>query len=163
MIRHTEVLYTGSKEYQRKGNTRMKLMKKLLIPVICAAGLMIPGMSEAAGNGYVNYNAVIAATPAFSQAQKDMVTAQQTLQARFDRQSKGMTEQQKQTLAQKLDKELSVKQQDIQKKQIVPAVQKIQAAIEAVAKKNGIDFVVQENAWLYGGKDLTQEVIELMK
>lgn len=163
MIRHTEVLYTGSKEYQRKGNTRMKLMKKLLIPVICAAGLMIPGMSEAAGNGYVNYNAVISATPAFSQAQKDMVAAQQSLQAQFDRQAKGMSDAQKQALAQKLDKQLQVKQQTIQQKQIIPAIQKIRAAIEAVAKKNGIDFVVQENAWLYGGKDLTQDVIELMK
>ena len=63
----------------------------------------------------------------------------------------------------KLDKQLQAKQQEIQKNEIVPAVNKIRAAIEAAARKNGIDFVVQESAWLYGGKDLTQEVINQMK
>ena len=142
----------------------MNKMKKLLVSGICAAGiLMVPGMASAAGNGYVDYNAVISATPAFSQAQRDLVTAQQTLQQQFNTQSKNMNDKQKQELAQKLNKQLQQKQLDIQRNQIVPAVNKIRAAIEAVAKKDGIDFVVQESAWLYGGKDLTQEVINQMK
>lgn len=74
-----------------------------------------------------------------------------------------MNDKQKQELALKLDKQLQAKQQEIQKNEIVPAVNKIRAAIEAAARKNGIDFVVQESAWLYGGKDLTQEVINQMK
>ena len=74
-----------------------------------------------------------------------------------------MNDKQKKELALKLDKQLQAKQQEIQKNEIVPAVNKIRAAIEAAAKKNGIDFVVQESAWLYGGKDLTQEVINQMK
>ena len=139
-------------------------MKKLLVSGICAAGiLMVPGVASAAGNGYVDYNAVISATPAFSQAQRDLVTAQQTLQQQFNNQSKGMNDKQKKELALKLDKQLQAKQQEIQKNEIVPAVNKIRAAIEAAARKNGIDFVVQESAWLYGGKDLTQEVINQMK
>lgn len=142
----------------------MNGLKKLLVSGVFAAGiLMTPGMAMAAGNGYVDYNAVIAATPAFSQAQKELVTAQQTLQQQFNNQSKGMNDKQKQELALKLDKQLQAKQQEIQKNEIVPAVNKIRAAIEAAARKNGIDFVVQESAWLYGGKDLTQEVINQMK
>ena len=74
-----------------------------------------------------------------------------------------MNDKQKKELALKLDKQLQAKQQEIQKNEIVPAVNKIRAAIEAAARKNGIDFVVQESAWLYGGKDLTQEVINQMK
>ncbi|WP_297019450.1 OmpH family outer membrane protein [uncultured Dialister sp.] len=142
----------------------MKGIKKLLVSGLCAAGiLLVPGVASAAGNGYVDYNAVISATPAFSQAQKELVTAQQTLQQQFNTQSKGMNDKQKKELAQKLDKQLQAKQLEIQKNEIVPAVNKIRAAIEAAAKKNGIDFVVQESAWLYGGKDLTQEVINQMK
>ena len=45
----------------------MNGLKKLLVSGVFAAGiLMAPGMAMAAGNGYVDYNAVIAATPAFS-------------------------------------------------------------------------------------------------
>lgn len=142
----------------------MVYLKKMIISGLCAAGmLMVPGLADAAGNGYVNYPALLQAMPAFSQAQRDLVTAQQTLQQQFNTQSKNMNDKQKQELAQKLNKQLQQKQLDIQKKQIVPAVNKIRAAIEAVAKKDGIDFVVQESAWLYGGKDLTQEVINQMK
>lgn len=92
-----------------------------------------------------------------------MVTTQQTLQQQFNNQSKGMNDKQKKELALKLDKQLQAKQQEIQKNEIVPAVNKIRAAIEAAARKNGIDFVVQESAWLYGGKDLTQDVIAQLK
>ena len=142
----------------------MNGLKKLLVSGVFAAGiLMTPGMAMAAGNGYVDYNAVIAATPAFSQAQKELVTAQQTLQQQFNNQSKEMNDKQKKELALKLDKQLQAKQQEIQKNEIVPAVNKIRAAIEAAARKNGIDFVVQESSWLYGGKDLPQEVINQMK
>lgn len=139
-------------------------LKKMIISGICAAGiLMVPGLADAAGNGYVNYPAVLQAVPAFSNAQKEMVSAQQTLQKQFNDQSKGMNDKQKKDLAARLDKELQAKQQDIQKNEIVPAVEKIRAAIEAAAKKNGVDFVVQESAWLYGGKDLTQDVIAQLK
>lgn len=139
-------------------------LKKMIISGICAAGiLMVPGLADAAGNGYVNYPAVLQAVPAFSNAQKEMVSAQQTLQKQFNDQSKNMNDKQKKDLAAKLDKELQAKQQDIQKNEIVPAVEKIRAAIEAAARKNGVDFVVQESAWLYGGKDLTQDVIAQLK
>lgn len=139
-------------------------LKKVLTSTFCAASLlMVPGVSIAAGNGFVNYSAVLQATPAFTRAQQDMVSAQQNLQKQFDTQSKNMNDKQKQELQAKLQKELETRQQAIQKNKVVPALQKIQAAIEAVAKKNGIDFVVQESAWLYGGKDLTQEVIARVK
>ncbi|MDY6084889.1 MAG: OmpH family outer membrane protein [Dialister sp.] len=138
--------------------------KKLLVSGACATGMLVlPGPADAAGSGFVNYSAVLQATPAFTQAQRDMVSAQQTLQKQFDTQSKNMNDQQKQELLTKLQKDLQTRQEAIQRNKVVPALKKIQAAIEAVAKKNGIDFVVQESAWLYGGRDLTQEVIAQMK
>lgn len=138
--------------------------KKLLVSGACATGMLVlPGPADAAGSGFVNYSAVLQATPAFTQAQRDMVSAQQTLQKQFDTQSKNMNDQQKQELLTKLQKDLQTRQEAIQRNKVVPALKKIQAAIEAVAKKNGIDFVVQESAWLYGGRELTQEVIAQMK
>lgn len=57
----------------------MTQMKKWLISSVFAAGmLMAPCAASAAGNGYVNYPAVLQAMPAFSQAQQEMVSAQQT-------------------------------------------------------------------------------------
>lgn len=138
--------------------------KKLLVSGACAAGmLMLPGAAAAAGNGVVNYAAVLQASPEFAQAQREMVSAQQALQQQFDTRSENMNDRQKQELLAKLQKDLQMRQEAIQRSKVVPALQKIQAAIEAAAKKNGIDFVVQESAWLYGGKDLTQEVIDRLK
>ncbi|MCI5836626.1 MAG: OmpH family outer membrane protein [Veillonellaceae bacterium] len=138
--------------------------KKLLVSGACAAGmLMLPGAAAAAGNGFVNYAAVLQESPEFAQAQREMVSAQQALQQQFDTRSENMNDRQKQELLAKLQKDLQMRQEAIQRSKVVPALQKIQAAIEAAAKKNGIDFVVQESAWLYGGKDLTQEVIDRLK
>lgn len=142
----------------------MNHWKKLLVSGACAAGmLMLPVAADAAGNGFVNYAAVLQASPEFAQAQREMVSVQQTLQQQFDTQSKNMNDRQKQELLTKLQKDLQMRQEAIQRSKVVPALRKIQAAIEAAAKKNGIDFVVQESAWLYGGKDLTQEVIDRLK
>lgn len=92
----------------------MTQMKKWLISSVFAAGmLMAPCAASAAGNGYVNYPAVLQAMPAFSQAQQEMVSAQQTLQKQFNDQSKNMNDKQKKELAAKLDKELQARQQAI--------------------------------------------------
>ena len=83
----------------------MTQMKKWLISSVFAAGmLMAPCAASAAGNGYVNYPAVLQAMPAFSQAQQEMVSAQQTLQKQFNDQSKNMNDKQKKELAAKLPK-----------------------------------------------------------
>ena len=74
-----------------------------------------------------------------------------------------MNDQQKQALEERLNNQLCTRTDNIQKNEIVPAVNKIRAAIEAAAKKNDVDFVVQEGAWLYGGKELTQDVINEVK
>lgn len=59
----------------------MNHWKKLLVSGVCAAGmLMLPVAADAAGNGFVNYAAVLQASPEFAQAQREMVSVQQTLQ-----------------------------------------------------------------------------------
>lgn len=123
----------------------------------------MPGLADAAGGGYIDYQAVIESMPAFPNVQKELASAQQDLQKQFNDQSKNKNDQQKHALADKLNNQLRTRKQNIQKNEIVPAVNKIRAAIEAAAKKNDVDFVVQEGAWLYGGKDLTQDVINELK
>jgi len=138
-------------------------MKFLAGGMMLAGAMLAPGMADAAGYGFVNYQAVLAASPQLQQANKEMAAEQQKLQKDFNAQSKGMNDKDKQALAQKLDGQLAVKQQQVQKSLVVPAVEKIRAAIEKAAKDNQIDFVVQESAWLYGGQDLTRAVIAQIK
>lgn len=141
----------------------MKNWKKICAAVVLAGAFCMPGMADAAGNGYVNYQTVIESMPAFSNAQKELTSAQQDLQKQFNDQSKNMNDQQKQALADRLNNQLRTRVDNIQKNEIIPAVNKIRVAIEAAAKKNDVDFVVQESAWLYGGKDLTQDVVSALK
>ncbi|HJI73509.1 MAG TPA: OmpH family outer membrane protein [Veillonellaceae bacterium] len=141
----------------------MKKFKRLLLAGALMSGFIcVPGMSDAA-NGYVNYPAVLQAAPQLVEAQREIVETQNSLQKEFNEKSQKMTDADKRALADRLNKQLQRKQQNIEKNKIVPTINKIRSAIAAAAKENNIDFVVQEGAWLYGGKDLTPEVIARVK
>ena len=46
---------------------------------------------------------------------------------------------------------------------MAPVQQKIQKTIAKIAKEHGIQNVVNSNSMLYGGKDLTEEVVKALQ
>lgn len=138
-------------------------MKK--IPIISAALALccVFCQSASAEIGYVNYAAALEAAPGVRQAEADFRKEQKKAREEFEKRSAGMDDKGKRELAAKLEKDLMKKRADIQKKVLAPAMEKLQRAIETAAKRSNTDFVVQESAQLYGGKDLTPEVLKLLK
>ena len=61
----------------------------------------------------------------------------------------------KQALGEKLSQQIAKREQDL----MGPIQKKVQKAIATVAKRAGISSVVDSSAMLYGGKDLTSDVI----
>ena len=109
--------------------------------------------------GVVNVNAVLNSYPGITEIAKSVAQEKTRLQEEFNKQSANMSDAEKQALAEKLSKQLA----DFEQKKMAPVQRKINKTILDVAKANNIDSVVNMNAMVAGGKDLTDEVIKALK
>lgn len=134
-------------------------MKKLLLTLMTlfsAVGFM---NVASAASGYVNMEAVLAATPAFVQAGKELASEQQELQKKFNAEAKTLSEKEKQNLGEKLSRQLAEKEQRL----MSPIQEKLKIAIAKAAKEKGVDIVINAREVVYGGIDLTESVKQNMK
>lgn len=134
-------------------------MKKLLISMMVAAASMGIMAQADAASGFVNVEEVLAATPAFTQAGRDVVFEQQKLQKQFNDQSKDMSDKDKEALGAKLNQQLAQKENEV----MAPIQAKFRAAVEKAAKDKGVDMVINARDVIYGGIDLTDAVKANMK
>ena len=133
-------------------------MKKKLMTLLMSAvmALGISASAFAAPVGVVNVTAVLNSYPGITESVAQEKTR---LQEEFNKQSANMSDAEKQALAEKLSKQLA----DFEQKKMAPVQRKINKTILDVAKANNIDSVVNMNAMVAGGKDLTEEVIKALK
>ena len=109
--------------------------------------------------GVVNVNAVVESYPGIKEIAASVNQEKARLQDEFNKQSANMSDKDKQELAAKLNKQLA----DFEAKKMGPVQRKIQKTILDVAKANNIDSVVNSNAMVAGGKDITNDVIKALK
>ena len=137
-------------------------MKKKLMTVICSA-LMALGFSTsafAAELGFVDWNAVVANYPGIKEVAQEVVAEKTRLQAQFNEQAKALTtDQEKIELANKLNAQMA----KFEQRKYEPINKKIRETILSVAQANKVDSVVNANAMIVGGKDLTKKVITALK
>lgn len=138
----------------------MNMKKKLTTLALSAVmALGISASAFAAPVGVVNVNAILNSYPGITEIAKSVAQEKTRLQDEFNKQSANMNDQQKQELAAKLNKQLA----DFEQKKMGPVQRKINKTILDVAKANNIDSVVNMNAMVAGGKDLTDDVIKALK
>ena len=87
-------------------------------------------------------------------AQKELQTASQDMQKQFEEQSANMSDEEKAQLFQKMQGEMSDKQEAIQK----GLKDKLETAVGSVASTKGLSLVVDKSVVLYGGQDITDQV-----
>ena len=85
-----------------------------------------------------------------------MEQAAKDAQKEFEEKSASMNDQQKQEYYQQTMQRLQQQQNDMME----PVRQKIEAAVKEVAEAKGITVVLNKEAVVYGGTDLTQDVIK---
>ena len=142
-------------------------MKKIIFAIVFAVFSLVSvsgaSVCEAAENeamlGFVNYEFVLRNYPGVDEVQKNLQEAQKALQAEFDAKAPELDEAAKAALQRNLSVELAKKHAEIMK----PVQERIAKAVAAAAKKKGIRQVVKIEAMLYGGVDLTRDVIEVLK
>lgn len=108
---------------------------------------------------YINTQVILSSYPGIENIAKEISDKQIALQNSFNEQAKTLDEQARQDLQVKLNKELA----EFENSKMEPVQKAIGKAIEKVAKANKVDSIVNSNMMVFGGKDLTDEVVKSLK
>lgn len=109
--------------------------------------------------GVVNYQMLLAQSPDIAGVQDAMKQEIATQQKNFDEKSKDMNDTEKQRYYQQLQEVIANKEKELME----PVFQKIEATIKKVADKKGLAVVVEKNTVVYGGLDITDEVVKTLQ
>ena len=115
------------------------------------------GVASAAGSsvGVVDYREVMSKHPDLNNIEQQMQTAIADVKKEFEEKSAGMNDQEKAVYYQQSQLRLQQKQQEL----VGPIEQSIQDTIKKVADNKGLQVVIEKSTVIYGGQDITQDVI----
>ena len=139
---------------------RKKLMS-FVLSVLCVLGVVsVPVQAEAAGEpGYVNLQAIFAAYPDINTVGINIQEEQKKLQQEYNSQAQNLNDKDKAALEKELSQRLTQKQMEIMQ----PIRDSVIKAIAEAAKAKDIGYVVNAEGMVYGGTDLTQDVINIIR
>ena len=115
----------------------------------------IASAASSSSVGVIDYQQVLAAHPDAQNIPSQMEAAVNDVRKEFEEKSAGMSDQEKADYYQQCQQRLAQKQQEL----LDPIRNSVEAAIKKVADKKGISVVIEKAAVIYGGQDITQEVI----
>ncbi len=137
---------------------KKQILSLVLAVLVCVgfAGFMSPKTAMAAESiGFVNVNRLLSSHPDFQSARAAIGLEQQNAQKEFQSKAAGLDDNGKRALDRTLTERIAKREKEL----MDPIQKKILAAIKKVASSQGISTVLDENAVITGGKDLTQAVI----
>lgn len=111
--------------------------------------------APAASNvGKVNADQLVAQHPDMAKAQETYNAEVEQAKKEFDAKTASMNDKEKQDYYNQVQQRLANRQQEL----ITPIIDKVNAAIKAVADAKGLSVVVDAGIVIYGGTDITEEV-----
>lgn len=119
------------------------------------------GMAGASSSnvGIVDYSQLISQHPGMQAAREKYEEAAKQVQDEFSQKAGSMTPEQQQQFIEQKQKEM----QDKQKELLDPIRTSIEIQVQSVADSRGINVVLDKNNVLYGGQDITQEVLQKLQ
>lgn len=120
----------------------------------------VAGVASAASSsvGVVDYRQVMGQSTALQDANTQMQLAVEQAKNDFESKSAGMSEEEKGNYYQQVQEGLAQKQQQL----LDPIHKKIEAEVKSVAEAKGLQVVIDKGSVVYGGTDITQDVIRKM-
>ncbi len=109
--------------------------------------------------GYVNMEKLFINHPAKASSEVELNQEAQRLQKKLETEAKNMTKEERQQLLQRYQEELN----GLEKELVEKVMDDINKKIRKVAKEKEISVVVDKQAVFYGGYDLTEDVLEVIK
>ena len=108
--------------------------------------------------GVVDFRQVMGQSTELQDANTKMQLAVEEAKQEFDSKSAGMSDEEKANYYQQTQEKLAQKQQAL----FEPVQKKVEAEVKAVAEAKGLQVVIDKGAVVYGGQDITQDVIRKM-
>lgn len=151
----------------KRGNSMKKLIATLMTAATLTFGVSATTFAATPTTAttttttiaYINTQVVLSSYPGIENIAKEISDKQIALQNSFNEQAKTLDEQARQDLQVKLNQELA----EFENSKMEPVQKAIGKAIEKVAKANKVDSIVNSNMMVFGGKDLTDEVVKSLK
>ena len=149
----------------------MKRRKKFLWVLVIAAVFIAvtayynPFTSLASDSGlegeiaYVDIQKIFELHPDKAEAEKELNKAAQMMQSELEEKVSDLSQEEQQELLSEYQSELSKKEQQL----IQDVLEEIENAIKKVAKKKNVKLVLDKRNVIYGGYDITEEVINYIK
>ncbi len=110
--------------------------------------------------GVVNYQALLTDdNPDVKKVNETLENEYKALKTDFDAKSATMNEKEKQDYANQLQQRLMLKEQELKG----GLLDKVNAAVKAVADSKGLSVVIEKGNVIYGGTDITEEVGKKLK
>jgi len=110
--------------------------------------------SSSSNIGVVNHQLLVSQHPEMVKAQETMQAEVESARKDFETKSATMNDKEKQDYYAQVQQRLTVKQQEL----VNPVLDKVEAAIKAVAEAKGLSIVMDKSNVVYGGQDITDEV-----
>lgn len=127
--------------------------------VVALALTQSGGIASAAGTssvGVVDRDQILAQHPKNSEIESQMQAAITEIQKDFEEKAKGMNDQEKQDYYLQCQKRLQQKQLELTE----PVLKSVDEEIKKAAEARGLSVVVDKAVVLYGGQDITQDVMK---
>ena len=109
--------------------------------------------------GVVNYQMLVAQSPALKTVDEAMKVEIETAQKDFNEKSKNMNDAEKRRYYTQTQERLANKQKEL----MDPVLKSIEESIKKIADKKGLSVVVEKSTVVYGGVDITDEVAQAMQ
>lgn len=112
------------------------------------------GANSSSNIGVVNHQLLVSQHPDMAKAQEAMQAEVEQARKDFEAKAATMNDKEKQDYYAQIQQRLSLKQQEL----VNPVVDKVEAAIKAIADAKGLSVVMDKGNVVYGGQDITDEV-----
>jgi len=115
----------------------------------------IASAASSSSVGVIDIQQVMASHPGRDDANKQIQTLQEEVEKEFNEKSAGMNDQEKADYAQQCQERVRKKYAEL----LETLMATVETATKKVADKKGIAVVLEKTAVVYGGQDITQDVI----
>ncbi len=141
-----------------------KLIMVVGLAVVVAVGAavalrQVPAFGQSFAIGYVEMQRALDGHPRRASSERALQEFYQAKQREFQERSKNMTAFQRQELDRQLQQQILERRNEL----LGGLDKELRAAVETVAKQAGVTVVLDRSVVLYGGTDLTDAVIKVIK
>ena len=109
--------------------------------------------------GMVSQQELLAQHPDLEGLRTQMQNFAQEVQKEYDEKSQGMSDQEKQDYGRQCAQRVQQKEQEL----LEPVMKSIEDAVKKVADQKGLAVVIAKEAVVYGGQDITDDVLKALK